>query len=718
MNQIALYDKAWDSIMQLPKNIQKRIPEFLEKFRTNSKDPSLHLEPISTFADPQLRTARVNKQYRAIIHAPTSGNLYHLLYIDNHDEAMAWAERKVFKWNDFTQSYQVFARPGDATVKPLPTVDQQTYDEKKDEAGFADQSDQELLRIGVPEVLLPSVREIHTIEELEGLYDYLPIEALENLSLLLEGSAYHTIVRDVEEGKVDSEDRTVQEQSANNQRSFFELTDDDLLNRMLAGEVSKWRVFLHPSQQRLVEGSYNGPTKVTGGAGTGKTVAALHRAKILQERGAASYSQPILFTTYTRSLSANLREELDHLGVDLSLVHLYNIDHFVVNKAKEIGLLDEGKKILDLPGSKKSAEMWTELLDFHLSANSAEFLHEEYRDVILHQGISSADEYYHASRRGRRSRVTRKDKVGIWKMVEAYNEFKDQQGYVDLYEVYNMLAAQYDQADIKPYRHIIADELQDFSNVHLRLLRALVAEQSDDLFLVGDPLQQIYGRRIVFSEAGINVRGRRSRKLKINYRTTEQIKQAAVSVIEDVDFSDFEDGTESKKGYVSLRSGNAPTYEVFKTGTEEHNALIQTLIKYLFPKGQEPSVRPNEICIATRTKKQAKPFRAALHSADIPYYDLTEKQTPTGNRDGVWVSTFHNLKGLEFKVVFLVDVSADTFPYRHVGYNSLAANERRWHDEQEKALMYVAMTRAISQVHISGVGKVAKPLALLSVSEM
>lgn len=708
MNQIALYDKAWDSIMKLPRQVQKRIPEFLEKFRTNSRDPSLHLEPISTFADPQLRTARVNKQYRAIVHAPSSGQLLHLLYVDNHDEAMAWAENKVFEWNDFTHSYQVFARPPGEEPNPSPsTTDTETDSIKEGSSGFPDQSDDQLLAIGVPVVLLPSVREITTADQLEQFYDYLPIEALENLSLLLEGAVYDTIVREVEEGKATSSDRESQEQSANNQRSFFELTDDDLLNRMLAGEVAKWRIFLHPSQQRLVEGTFKGPTKVTGGAGTGKTVAALHRARVLADRGEATADQPIFFTTYTRSLSSNLRDELERLAIDPQLIVLDNIDHFVVNSARKHGLLSDEQKILDFPGSKKSIELWRELLDFHLEEYSADFLAREYQDVILYQGILNADDYYRASRRGRRSRVSRKDKMSIWTLVEAYRRLRDEQGYTDLYGVYNDLAKYYEQQSVKPFRHVIADELQDFSNVHLRLLRSLVEEQADDMFLVGDPLQQIYGRRIVFSEAGINVRGRRSRRLKINYRTTEQIKRAAVRVIEGIDFSDFDEGTEDKSGYVSLRSGKQPTYDIYATVTEETAALVDKLNDYLYPKEGGQAFAPGEICVATRTRAAAKPFRTALHQAGIPYFDLTDRTAAAGNREGVMISTFHNLKGLEFKVVFLADVSASTFPFHPYDYASLSAEEQQAHDEREQSLLYVAISRAVSRVHLSGVGQSA-----------
>ena len=707
MSQIALYHKAFDQFIKLPRQVQKKVSTFLEKFRQNSKNPSLHIEPISTFADPQLRTGRINDQYRAILHAPKSGELYHLLHVDNHDEAMAWAENKIFEWNDFTQSYQVFASP--KAVPPLtdlsPPGDAPAA-APENETGFAEQTDEELQAIGVPGILLPSVREITSLNELEKLYDYLPIEALENLMMLLEGSTYDSIVREVREGRVEADDRAAQEASPNNQRSFFELTDDDLLNRMLEGEVAKWRLFLHPSQKRMVEGNFNGPTKVTGGAGTGKTVAALHRAKVLQDRGAASRTQPILFTTYTKSLRDNLADELIGIGVDPGLVQLDNIDHFVMQAARERGVISNDARILDFPGSKTSLELWREVLDFKMSVYDAEFLRDEYQDVILHQHLTNATEYYRASRRGRQRAVSRKNKMEIWGLIEDYQSKKQLENYIDLFEVYNRLADYFSTQAEKPFRHVIADEVQDFSNVHLRLLRFLVAEQADDLFLVGDPLQQIYSRRIVFSHAGINIRGRRSRRLKVNYRTTEQIRRAAVKVIDGIDFNDFDDGVEAKDGYVSLRTGQRPSYEVYDSTQIESEHLLNRVRQYIYPTGGDEPVAPSSICIAALTRNAAKPFRSALHQAGIPYYDLTEKGSPTGDREsGIYLSTFHNLKGLEFKIVFLVDVSADTFPGRPYNYNNWAESKRRAFEESQKALLYVAMTRAIMRVHISGVGE-------------
>ncbi|MCA9003578.1 MAG: DNA helicase, partial [Planctomycetes bacterium] len=172
--KLIIYDKCWDAIIDLPKTIQKKVPDFIKKFREDSKSSAIHLEPISTFRDPNLRTARVSQKYRAIIRVPDSGDMYHLLWIDNHDEAMAWAENKLFEWNANTQSYQVFTAPEVVAEQPV----QQEAEIEPEAAGdtfLSGFDDEQLLRIGVPEILIPAVRKLDGLQGLEKMEAYLPV---------------------------------------------------------------------------------------------------------------------------------------------------------------------------------------------------------------------------------------------------------------------------------------------------------------------------------------------------------------------------------------------------------------------------------------------------------------------------------------------------------------------------------------------------------------
>ncbi len=698
--KLMLYDKFFDALINLPKHAQKKVGDFIRKFQEDSKSAAIHLEPISTFKDANLRTARIDKTYRAIIHHPSEGDVFHLLWADHHDKAMAWAENKVFQWNDQTQSYQIYTAP--------EVVEEQaaSYGPKTSEAMLlGNVSDEDLIKVGVPEVLLPSIRRINSMDDLEQMEEYLPVEAFENLFFLLDGEPVEQLIIEVEEGKVASEDFVTQQQSANNQRSFFSLTDDQQLNDILSGDLQKWKIYLHPSQRKLVQGSFNGSVKVTGGAGTGKTVAALHRAKWLQDHSPSYEYGPILFSTFTKSLTENLKQELSGMNIDSRKVTVINIDAFAVEHAKELGLVRQDVKILDFPGCKSGIELWRNLLEFELSTFEAAFLEEEYKQVILFNNVKDENAYYKVSRVGRKQRISRKDKMNIWSLVKAYESLKKKENHVNKEEVFNLVYDYYRFKEEKPFAHIIADEVQDFSNVELRMLRALVAEKPNDLFFVGDPLQRVYSRRINFSKAGINIRGRRSRRLKINYRTTEEIRRTAVGCIKAIRFDDFDGETERKNGYVSLRRGGVrPSYEVFRDEGQEGIHIIKKLREYS-ANNHPGAFSFNEMCIAAHFNRDIKSIKTLLHKEGIPYYDISDA-IKTGNKtSGVRLSTFHNMKGLEFKVVFLMNVNDRTMPYRPRGFESWDRFEQEEYEKREKALIYVAMTRAIHILQISGVGK-------------
>ena len=241
------------------------------------------------------------------------------------------------------------------------------------------------------------------------------------------------------------------------------------------------------------------------------------------------------------------------------------------------------------------------------------------------------------------------------------------------------------------------DELQDFSNVELNFIRALVSVGTNDLFMVGDPMQNIYDKQIVFSRSGINIRGRRSKRLRINYRTTEQIKRLAISIIEDVEFDNFDGGVEDKSGYLSLLHGEEPTYEVF-TDKQEELDYVYAEIEKLINEG----VSYNEIVIAARTRDAVKDFTTKLHQEGMPY---ATKNLLNSKNEGVRLTTFHGIKGLEYKHVFLTDVNKRTLPLLPYGYQSLEEAEKEAILKREKALFYVAASRAIHRLVISGIGK-------------
>jgi superfamily I DNA/RNA helicase len=695
-----LYDKFMDSFIRLPKGMQKKTMDFIEKFRRDPKSGAIHLEKINTFKDQQLRTARVDLDWRAIIHVSEQDEVYHLLWVDHHDEAMAWASRKTFEWNRFTQTYQVYEAQEVPAEMPAAMPESTTFMSKFNL--------DELLKIGVPEVLLPSIQRMNDLNDLQAMESYLPQDVFERLFNLFDGNTIDQILTDVSEG-VSIDEGGIAENSPNNRRFFFEITDVDLA-ALFNDDFKKWKIFLHPTQQKLANGAFKGAVKVSGLAGTGKTICALHRAKFLSTQPDVSVSKPILFTTFTKSLVVNLKSLLDNLQVDTTKVVLQNVHAYVIDQSKKLQLIDPHVKIIDFYDDNVRQNLWEEVLDKRLSTFEPDFLQTELEEVVYFLNIKDLDTYLTAPRVGRTGKIGRKDRVEIWGLLQTYLENMHRQGYISLTEAIILLTEHYQRQTDKPFSHLIADEIQDFSTVELRLLRSLVAEGPNDLFLVGDPLQKIYSRKINFTKAGINVRGMRSRQLKVNYRTTEEIRRAAVQAVQQISFDNFDDEEERKNGYISLTHGAKPVYEVFPTAADEISYLVETLKEWTESPGLA-NFQYGDICVACRLKNAIQDIKKTLHHHRIPYFDLT---TNTGDKNGVHLTTFHNCKGLEFRAMILAGINQHNFPFRPKDYEKWDVVQQREHDRQERSLLYVAMTRAIQHLLLTGTIPANEGLAFLN----
>lgn len=684
-----IYEKFMDSFIRLPKGTQKKTMEFMEKFRTNPKSAAINLEKIISFKDQQLRSARIDQTYRAIVHVSKTDDVYHLLWADHHDDAYAWAKNKVFEWNNMTQSYQVFDM-ADEIIVPKATV------EAKKSGLFVSYSNEQLESIGVPTVLIPSLREVLDLNGLQAIEKYLPEDVFENVFYLVDGLPIEEIIKEIEEGKVVA--GATQEDTDNNKRYFFEITDKDL-ESIFSDDFNKWRIFLHPSQRKIVNSINKGPVKVTGLAGTGKTVCALHRAKYLIDHYTIQKNKPLLFTTFTKSLVKDLKESLTALGVDESKTEVIHIHGLAVELAKKNNLIPEKAKILEFTDSEYKLKLWEEVLDSTISEFDADFLSAEFSEIVVQNNLSTEEEYLRVPRIGRSQKLGRKDRIEIWKAFDAYIKKKNKDGYFELGEVLNLLNNHFVNSTDKPYSYIIADEIQDFSNVELRLMRSMTEEHENDLFLVGDPFQKIYARKINFSKAGINVKGNRSKQLKVNYRTTEEIKRLALSTVQGIEYDNFDGERESSKGYISLTHGEKPVYNSFDKESEEFEFIRAKIEDFI---SSNSNIAFNDICIACRTKNILSDVKKHLHNSKIPYYDVT---TSTGKTTGVHLTTYHNVKGLEFKIVFLTGINSKTLPLRPAAYDTWDKVQQVEFDTMERSLLYVAMTRAIQQLIITGTGK-------------
>ena len=688
--RLFLGDTCWEKLFLLPKKVQKKVVEFQDKFKKNPHGHAINLEPIAGFKDGNMRTARIGDDYRAIIGLLPNDD-YCLLYVDHHDEAMQWARNKRFERNKMTGTIQVV--PILTTAEPASTV---SATETSQPLPFAAYSDEQLLKIGVPENLLALVRGIRDLEDLDKNEDNLPADVFEHLFDLLDEKNIDQIIAEIEEGRNASDDA----QNANNKSHFIEITGENELEKYLDGDFEKWQIFLHPTQRVLVESDYKGSVKVTGGGGTGKTVAALHRLKRLSE-GAPRKS--VLYTTYTKALIRNVRQKIRNLHVNEDACVIDNIDGLLSEVASKYGIKPKGWNVLDYIkvdyGKTKNQEIWEDIVDNNLTAFDADFLYQEYLDVIAYNNITDLKAYLRQPRRGRSKALSVKQRMEIWKLVEMYVAEKKEQHYFDRSELFNITANYLNDNGIHPFAHIIADEIQDFSNPELRFLRALTPEGPNDLFMVGDPYQRIYNnRQINFSSVGINVRGKRSRRLKVNYRTTEEIKRQAVSVVKGCAYDNFDGEAEKLDGYVSLMHGPQPEYNVYPSPQEEQNAVLKFIKEC-----HEGGISYKDIAIANPRRDGLRDFQSSLHISGMPYKNL--ENSDMGDIDGIVLSTMHNMKGLEFKVVIITGINHNSFPSKPYNWNGMDKREQTNHMMNQRSLMYVAITRAMQKVLITGVGE-------------
>ena len=478
-------------------------------------------------------------------------------------------------------------------------------------------------------------------------------------------------------------------------RSFVVVEGEDELRRIMAAPLEKWRVFLHPAQRNLTQKNYSGPVRVLGGAGTGKTVVALHRAKYLASQ--CTGQQRILFTTYTANLAADIQENLRKICSieELRKIEVIHLDAWVSRFMRESGFSFQiGYDDALAPIWEKALFLANTELPYDVS-----FYQEEWNRVVISQEAITRDQYLKASRNGRGTRLHRRKRLLVWQVLDNYQNLMKEHQIRDIntamYECTKLLQG----SSVKSqYAHIIVDEGQDLSDNAYRLIRALAGpEHANDLFIVGDAHQRIYRNRPILSKCGINVRGRSS-ILKINYRTTEEIRHSAFSFLEGLSFDDLDESTDSGTQCQSLTHGEPPIIRNFPDANAEFN-FIYTEIRKL----QNSGILLKEICIVARTKNLTNDYLSLLTKASIRSYAIKRNQPDNRNFDGIRVATMHRVKGLEFKYVFIAALNHRVVPLA-AAINHMDPISEKESITSEKCLLYVAMTRAQKGVYITSYG--------------
>lgn len=668
------------SLSRLDGVAQAAVKQAVFDFQINPKKPSFQFHRIDRAKDKDFWTARVNDDMRMVIHHRGDDMVF--CYVDHHDDAYAWGERRKLEINPATGAAQIVElkeRVEEIIKKVVREVEQEPPLFAKYEPSY-------LQALGVPEEYLPALRTLGQSGFIK-LLDVLPQEAAERLMQLAQGE-----VVPVPMAPTPSQSPFAHPDA---RRRFWVVDSQQELARALDAPWEQWLVFLHPTQRGVVERRFKGPARVTGAAGTGKTVVALHRAARLV---VADPESRVLLTTFSKTLAARLAQHADVLmGVDSKPRKRLDIDH-LHKAARDLWVARTGKTFTALDPKGLNA-----LLELAMSRAApglglpAGFLRSEWDSVIDPWGVRSWAAYKAISRAGRSTPLGAKQRLAVWKVFEeAYRLLAERRLLTWSGLCYEVASTLY---DARPYTHVVADESQDFGPAELTLLRALVEPGEDDLFLCGDAGQRIYKTPFSWASVGIDVRGR-STRLGINYRTTEQIRAFADGLLPDA--LDEGDGDKEKRSTVSLLRGPRPEVVGFEGMAQEVDGIAQRL-RALLAEGY----KARDIAIFGRTEVVLRERAAlALEKAGLRGHYLSDEQPPSTSNASL--GTMHRAKGLEFKVVVVMGCDADVLPLAHA-LNDLADEaDRETFFEQERQLLYVACTRARERLLVSYTGKASR----------
>ncbi len=651
-----------------------RVFDFLAKFMDNPAHPGISLERVQNAGDAEMWSARITQSLRAILHRSGSRNT--LLYAGQHDEAYHWALRRRLEHHPVTGSLQI-VETAETAEELLAKSTSPANGFAPENAGlFADFDDEYLVSLGLPRDWLPTIRRVRFEDQVLVVVERLPEEVGERLLALASGE-FVTPPTPV------APERPLAE-NPDNRRRFWVVKDAEELHDILSRPLTDWVKFLHPSQERLVTGKFGGAVKVTGAAGTGKTIVALHRARHLATEG-----NTVFLTSYVSTLCRNLRRNLQILCSEdvLSKITVGTIHHRALSLARQIL-----PKLRPLE-SKEFRDLVGRLQAFGHPDISTEFLIAEWQGVVEPLGISSWEEYQGAPRIGRGRPLKQSEREGCWRVFEALRAEMEQGSAYPWEQICEMARVGLESGHLQsPFDAVIVDEVQDLQPSALRLIAELAKNAEHNLLLAGDAGQRIYPGGFSLRRLGIDVRGR-SHVLRINYRTTEQIRRFADRLLPDA-VDDLDSEVYHRRSHCLLH-GPKPRLQGFETAAEE-DEFIARRIEELLSEG----LATDEIAIFARTGKRLESLRSCLEDRGIVPH-LLSRDDEADPETAIRVGTMHRAKGLEFKVVFAIDCSDGVLPHP----KALAQAEEIEDNDQalarERQLLYVTLTRARDETCIT-----------------
>jgi hypothetical protein len=691
--RLAITKDVLSAFAKLDKSVQIAVQSAITGF-AGGQDGQESLEKVPGSLDDRIRLLRVDGAWYGAVLVPDHGDTYCLLTVLPRDQAARYVTSHRVTVNQATGMLEVSNPVALRTVEPALRAMAGPADDRR---LFADVSDGDLARLGIETSILATVRLLVSEADLDALQSMLPAAQYTALHALASGMTVAEAHAEATQGmagspadqRFDPDDLVSAMERSPGQIAL--VPGQEELQDILAHPFAAWRTFLHPSQRQVAfRPSYNGPAQVTGGPGTGKTVTVLHRAAFLATRAEAG---PILLTTFNGNLADAVAAQLDLLVRDPAVrgrIQVCNIDRLAY------GIVAGARGTPVIADERVLRARWAEVAVAAGLDLTPAFLKHEWEQVILAQDLSSEQAYLTCPRTGRGRPLTNARRSQVWRaaqQVTAGLAAARQTTHLQLAnEATHLLRA----AGPPPYRHILVDEAQDLHSAHWRLLRAAVAEGPDDLFIAADPHQRIYPNRVSLAALRISVRGR-SRKLSLNYRTTQEILAWAMPLLGSDPVTGLDGEVDSLLGYRSPLHGQRPLVRRAATRDEEFVLLSGRVRSWL-----AAGIEPGAIGITARSAALVRQAREALRAAGVATTSITGR----GGTAGVRAGTMHAMKGLEFRAVAVIGVEDGVVP----DPATIATDDgdplaRAQNVQRERCVLFVACTRARDHLYISHTGE-------------
>ena len=676
-------DTFTDSLSRLTGEEQKAVKTTAFDLQLNPTNPGLNFHKLDRARDKNFWSLYVNMDIRLIVHK-TPGSVL-LCYVNHHDKAYAWAERRKLEIHPKTGAAQMVEIREKVKEIMIPVyVETQIAEEPQlvltNRSIFSELADGVLLEYGVPEEWLLDVKSA-TEDTLLNLTDHLPAEAAEALLELATGGKPKPVQPVPVENPFDHPDA---------QRRFRVMTNTEELSRALDFPWEKWTIFLHPDQRQLVERDYTGPSRVSGSAGTGKTIVSLHRAAFLAR---ANPDARVLLTTFSDTLANALQNKLNRLLISEPQL-AERIDVYSINA---IGTRLYSKLI-------GPATIATPVIIYNLISAASKlvpghkfrqhFLVSEWEEIVDSWQLKNWVEYRDIVRLGRKTRTSEEQRKVLWEIFEHVKSELKERKLLTYSNMFNELTTKILKNKQTIFDYAVVDEAQDINIPHIRFFAALGKNKPDALFFAGDLGQRIFQLPFSWKSQGIDIRGR-SRTLRVNYRTSHQIRIQADKLLNPI-LIDVDGNIEDRSNTVSVFNGPQPSIKTIKTEIEEIEIVAKWLLKYA-----NEGIQSHELGVFVRSEAQLNRAESAVSKSGLKFKILDNKvSTQSGY---VSICTMHLAKGLEFRAVAIMACDDEVIPLQSRIESVGDDSDLQEVYETERHLLYVACTRARDYLLITGI---------------